>query len=410
MSSFLSDGNFTPSWTDSERSLLASLSKEHQSVVQQHIQRYTDQIFQHVTNKLLADTTLDSDKLWQRATEKIRLARTKVLAQVGGTPPIKSAPVTTTSTTTSSNKRTMPTTPPVQFYDPYTCLGLEMPTHTSRAKQNRAVSTVGDWSIFSDPTLPLVVDVGCGSGQWALRAAFEEKKIDSTLRRNYLGLEIRKGLVQTASTFAEQLQLESVVGFWHGDITEEFWKNHLNTYPGKIVLFCCQLPDPRLRKNVKHGRRLLTTKRILQPELAQAVVSSMPNGGVIYVSSDYKEVAMEMKTTLEEHHQLERMNSIQDYSKLLILLKHPYKKNMIKADANGWLLANPFRLPTEREHFLHLKGDRNVFRVAYVSFFMFLFFLPSFLPFSSFSCVRDHHHNTTPLYQLIDNPIPHQMS
>ena len=102
MSSFLSDGNFTPSWTDSERSLLASLSKEHQSVVQQHIQRYTDQIFQHVTNKLLADTTLDSDKLWQRATEKIRLARTKVLAQVGGTPPIKSAPVSTTATTATT--------------------------------------------------------------------------------------------------------------------------------------------------------------------------------------------------------------------------------------------------------------------------------------------------------------------
>ena len=95
MSSFLDDGNFTPSWTDSELSFLASLSKEHQSVVQQHIQRYTNQINVLVANKLLADTTLDSDKLRQRATEKIRLAKIKVLAQVGGTPPIKSAPVTT---------------------------------------------------------------------------------------------------------------------------------------------------------------------------------------------------------------------------------------------------------------------------------------------------------------------------
>ena len=59
--------------------------------------------------------------------------------------------------------------------------------------------TPGDWSIFSDPTLPLVVDVGCGSGQWSLRAAHEERNKSSSNKRNYLGIEIREGLVHTSA-------------------------------------------------------------------------------------------------------------------------------------------------------------------------------------------------------------------
>lgn len=56
---------------------------------------------------------------------------------------------------------------------------------------------VGDWSAYDDCTRPLVVDVGCGSGQWVLRAAYEERENVGKQQRNYLGLEIREGLVRT---------------------------------------------------------------------------------------------------------------------------------------------------------------------------------------------------------------------
>jgi tRNA (guanine-N7-)-methyltransferase len=386
--------SFPPAWTESELELLGSLSKEQQFVIQQHVQRYTDQVREHVLRKTV-ESKKDSDKLWKHATKKIRAAMVKTIsAAVPVESSIGSVKVSNTeeknkekvdypdSTTTTSTTKTTATSLSKTFYNPYSCLGLELPSDTVRAKQavERVLPTVGDWSIFSNPTLPLVVDVGCGTGQWTLRAAYEEKMyLEMGQRRNYLGLEIREGLVRTASSFAEQLQLDGIVGFWHGTVNEEYWDKYIKNYPGQIILFCCQLPDPRLKKNVrrKNSRGLLTTKRILQPELAAAVVSSMPDGGVVYISSDYEEVAIEMKTTLEEHSHLQRMTN--DYSKLLILLKHPYKDNKVKEGENGWLLANPFRLPTEREHFLHMKGSRKVYRVAFVSFtFLFcILFFPS---------------------------------
>ena len=43
----------------------------------------------------------------------------------------------------------------------------------------------------------------------------------------------------------------------------------------------------------------MTTRRIIQPELAQAVTASLAKcGGTIYVSSDYIEVAEEMRDML----------------------------------------------------------------------------------------------------------------
>ena len=45
--------------------------------------------------------------------------------------------------------------------------------------------------------------------------------------------------------------------------------------------------------------RVLTRKRIVQPGLATAVVESLsPHRGVVYVSSDYAEVAHEMHAIL----------------------------------------------------------------------------------------------------------------
>ena len=365
-------------WTEEERIQLESLSVEQRFTVEQHVELYTDQVWLHVANKLKEDVNVDENKLRRKAAKKIRHAKScaveaalsKLTAAAPGTIVAPVAPVTPVASVA-------PVTPvaPVastisdSFLDPYACLSLELPNGLMRAKQaaERTLPTPGDWSIFSDPTLPLVVDVGCGSGQWSLRAAHEERNKSSSNKRNYLGLEIREGLVHTSTAFSEQLQLVGAVGFWHGDVNAEYWTTFVQTYPGDIVLFCCQLPDPRLDKNIrrKKGKRLLTKERILQPELVQVVVASMAPSGVVYASSDYEEVAVEMNDTLEEEEKLYRTTSVAD---LIILNREEGEiREEEGIDSGSWLNTNPFGLPTEREIRLQAKGGCDVFRVAFVS-------------------------------------------
>jgi len=270
-----------------------------------------------------------------------------------------------------------------EISDPYACLNLELPSNLTRKKQaeNRVLPTPGDWSIFTNPNLPLVIDVGCGSGQWCLRAAYEEHRLNISQKRNYLGLEIRKGLVHTATSFTEQLLLEGSVGFWHGDVNSEYWKTHVASYPGDIVLFCVQLPDPRLKHNVKHTRKLLTKDRILQPSLCTSVVDSMACNGVVYASSDYEQVANEMYDTLLQNTRLSHTVDVQDLI-VLTLRDDMNNQNDMKQDTmkdatnRKWLHRNPFGIPTEREIRLQSmpNGGRDVFRVAFVSNRCFVLF------------------------------------
>lgn len=58
-------------------------------------------------------------------------------------------------------------------------------------------------------------------------------------------------------------------------------------YPGPVALLCVQLPDPRLKKNMKRrGTKKLTLERIVQPALASAVARRMNTGGLVYFSSE----------------------------------------------------------------------------------------------------------------------------
>jgi 2-polyprenyl-3-methyl-5-hydroxy-6-metoxy-1,4-benzoquinol methylase len=65
------------------------------------------------------------------------------------------------------------------------------------AKEHQIAHPPPDWAaVFKDPCLPLLVDVGCGYGRFALRYAFD------TPCQNVLGMEIREPTVQRAMTCA----------------------------------------------------------------------------------------------------------------------------------------------------------------------------------------------------------------
>ncbi|KAH7658948.1 tRNA (guanine-N-7) methyltransferase Trmb type protein [Dioscorea alata] len=89
---------------------------------------------------------------------------------------------------------------------------------------------VPEWKqVFSNPSLPLMVDIGCGSGRFLIWLAkhFPES-------RNYLGLEIRNKLVQRSQFWVKELGLKNI-HFMFANATISF-EHLVPAYPGPLTL------------------------------------------------------------------------------------------------------------------------------------------------------------------------------
>ncbi|RDY01152.1 trmB, partial [Mucuna pruriens] len=231
---------------------------------------------------------------------------------------------------------------------------------------------VPDWNqVFADPTLPLMVDIGCGSGRFLMWLAKRTPK-----ERNFLGLEIRERIVKRAEVWVKDLALDNI-HFLFANATISF-KQLVESYPGPMVLVSilvslspcsrnpktwflylsstdCHLiiyiiyffsirlcPDPHFKK--RHHKR-----RVLQKPLVGAIVDNLMPGGQVFIQSDVLEVALDMRNQFDE----------------IEALKHTDVLNpALLCDSEGWLLSNPMGIRTEREIHAELEGAK-IFRRLY---------------------------------------------
>lgn len=165
---------------------------------------------------------------------------------------------------------------------------------------------------FEDPTLPLQIDVGCGSGRFVLIRAKRlasalieaQRDIDSTdldvssmtpvgpALANVLGLEIRQKLVQRAQTWADRLGLKNC-RFIFTNATVS-WKSLLQSYPGPVELVSMQFPDPHFKK--RHYKR-----RHVQPQLVKEIAESLALGARVFLQGDVPEAVRWMRDMFELH-------------------------------------------------------------------------------------------------------------
>ncbi|KAF1877315.1 hypothetical protein Lal_00012087 [Lupinus albus] len=125
---------------------------------------------------------------------------------------------------------------------------------------------VPDWNmVFADPTLPLMVDIGCGSGRFLMWLAKRNPKVS-----NYLGLEIRQKLVKRAELWVKDMTLDNI-HFLFANATISF-KQLVESYPGPLRLVSILCPDPHFKK--RHHKR-----RVLQKPLVGAIVDNLIPGG-----------------------------------------------------------------------------------------------------------------------------------
>ncbi|GAB2292987.1 hypothetical protein Dimus_027210 [Dionaea muscipula] len=199
-----------------------------------------------------------------------------------------------------------------------------------------APTEVPEWNnVFKDPTLPLVMDIGCGSGRFLLWLA---KRNSGS--RNCLGLEIRKKLVERANCWVEELTLSNIY-FMFANATVSF-QRLLSSYPGPLTMVFILCPDPHFKR--RHHKR-----RVVQKSLVNSIVDNLTSGGKVLVQSDVLEVALDMRNHLDGVLNLQHVDAIE--------------ANLCW-DEDGWLLSNPMGIRTEREIHAELEGAK-IYRRMY---------------------------------------------
>ncbi|KAI3709830.1 hypothetical protein L2E82_39597 [Cichorium intybus] len=191
---------------------------------------------------------------------------------------------------------------------------------------------VPDWNdVFEDPKLPLVMDIGSGSGRFLMWLA---KRNSGS--KNYMGLEIRKKLVTRAETWAKELDLSNI-HFVFANATISF-KQLISTYPGPLMLVSILCPDPHFKK--RHHKR-----RIVQQPLVEAITDGLMPGGQVFIQSDVLEVACDMRKYFDA-----------ESAKLVF-------DSDFDCDNEGWLLSNPMGIRTEREIHAEYEGGKIYRRI-----------------------------------------------
>jgi len=135
-------------------------------------------------------------------------------------------------------------------------------------------------SVFSDPSRPLLLDIGCARGRFILRMAETEPAW------NYLGVEIREPLVVEANRLAAEAGLDNLHYVFCNAM---LWLDRLiaEIPDGLLRSVTIQFPDPWFKK--KHAKR-----RMVNRELVTAVVDRLADGGQIFVQTDIEFLAEEM--------------------------------------------------------------------------------------------------------------------
>ncbi|MEL6927316.1 MAG: tRNA (guanosine(46)-N7)-methyltransferase TrmB [Cyanobacteria bacterium J06600_6] len=184
---------------------------------------------------------------------------------------------------------------------------------------------IPEWQkIYQNFERPLYLDIGCARGRFLLAMAEQNPEV------NYLGIEIREQLVDSANKERDRLGLTNL-HYLFGNMNSSAEVLLRSLPENSLKTISVQFPDPWFKK--KHNKR-----RVVQPDLVKILIDYLADDGQVFLQSDIKEVAVEMRDRfaadlrLVQQHQLE------------------------------WLTANPLPVATEREVYV-LNQNLPVYRV-----------------------------------------------
>jgi tRNA (guanine-N7-)-methyltransferase len=195
------------------------------------------------------------------------------------------------------------------------------------ARKFQSPIAIPDWQdVYQQGDLPIHLDIGCARGKFLLKMAEQNPEI------NYLGIEIRKQLVDWANQERDDLGLTNL-HYLFGNMNSSA-QILLESLPeNSLKTISVQFPDPWFKK--KHNKR-----RVVQPDLVSILVDYLAVGGFVFLQSDILEVAEEMRDRFGSNPSLTQQHS------------------------QEWRSTNPFSVATERELYVLAQG-LPVYRVLF---------------------------------------------
>jgi tRNA (guanine-N7-)-methyltransferase len=142
---------------------------------------------------------------------------------------------------------------------------------------------------------------------------------------NFIGLEIRKPLVEEANKLRAELGLTNL-NYIFCNVNNYLSSVLSNLPPGILQRVTIQFPDPWFKN--RHAKR-----RMVQPELVAELANILVPGGIVFLQSDLEFVAQEMCDRFSEN------------------------SNFIRQGSGEWIPKNPLSVPTERETSTENRGQ-----------------------------------------------------
>ena len=169
-------------------------------------------------------------------------------------------------------------------------------------------------SVFAEPDRPLLLEIGSARGRFLLRMAEAEPGW------NYLGVEIRRPLVEEANRIAS---VEGLTNLYYAFCNAMLWLDKLleDVPPGVLQTVTIQFPDPWFKK--KHAKR-----RMVNEEMVETIARHLAPNGRVFVQTD--------------------IESLADYIFALFRADERFTELSIS--------DNPFPVKTERERAVEEKG------------------------------------------------------
>lgn len=195
------------------------------------------------------------------------------------------------------------------------------------SEKYRKPVTPPNWAkIYADPTQPLLLDIGCGRGQFLLSMAQLKPE------QNFLGIEIREPLVEQANWRRDELGVTNL-HYLFCNVNTSLQKLLDSLAEGVLHEITVQFPDPWFKK--RHARR-----RIVQPALVEVLASYLIEGGIVFLQSDVEAVMVEMCDRFQVH------------------------PSFSKQHKDMWLSTNPLLVSTERENAVFFQG-KSIYRALF---------------------------------------------
>jgi tRNA (guanine-N7-)-methyltransferase len=213
-------------------------------------------------------------------------------------------------------------------------------------------------AVFADPSLPLLLDIGCAKGRFLAELARSTVFSASHGAHNFLGVELFAPLVRAANAARDAASLRNL--HYLAGAAETV----LPTLPSgcRLQRATVQFPDPWQADQA--------ARRVLSAALLTWLAAALPPGGELFLVSDVPHMARHMRTDALAHGggALFALHAAHQESGAARAWGEAEPGDAEAHEAppeGGWLRVRPYGVPTERDKVCEAKW-RPVFRTLLV--------------------------------------------